>query len=141
MEGIRGVPEFPTTVDEGSDSIINFIQDLLTSWARMKTSSAPSSTPANENMTFLKHALFEYVSFMDVEVGRASDAHQKAKLDMLSANLLQALSLPSPSISADFKVKLRVLHADVVSLLAKNAELKARSAQYLRASSEKESLL
>lgn len=55
--------------------------------------------------------------------------------------MVQALTLPSLNISAEFKAKLKVAHSEVLSLLAKNIELKAKSTQYLCAASEKELLL
>lgn len=55
--------------------------------------------------------------------------------------MAQALTLPSLNVSADFKATLKVVHSDILSLLDKNVELKARSTQCLCASSKRESFL
>lgn len=54
--------------------------------------------------------------------------------------MVQALELPSLNISIDFKLSLKIIHSEIRSLMAKNAELKTQQAQYLRVSNEKESL-
>lgn len=92
-------------------------------------------------MKFLKQSIFEYVSFMDMDIDQASAAKHKDKLEHLSAKLVQALTLPSLNLSVDFKATLKVVHSEILSLLAKNVELKAKSTQYLCAVSERESLL
>ena len=92
-------------------------------------------------MEVLRQSMLEYVAFMDMDVCMASAAAQKDKFDLLSTKLVQALALPSLNVSPKFKATLRAIHSEILSLLARCAELKAKSAQYLRASSEKESLL
>jgi chromosome segregation ATPase len=103
----------------------------------------PSDRPAassEEDLKFLKELMFEYVSFMDMDIGRANVAKHKDELERLSAKLEQALTLPSLNLSADFKATLKVIHSEVLTMLAKNAELKVKRTQYLRAVAEKESL-
>ena len=130
---------------QDADEIVRSIQDLFTSWGQVKTSRPTSSSrpsaSSEEDMKFLKQSIFEYVSFMDMDIGKASAARHKDKLEHLNAKLEQALTLPSLNLSADFKATLKVVHSEVLSLLAKNVKLKAKSTQYLHALSEKESLL
>lgn len=88
-------------------------------------------------MKSLKQSVLEYVSFMDMDIGQASATKNKDKFELLSAKLAQALTLLSLNVSADFKATLKVVHFDILSLLAKNVELKARSTQYLCSTSER----
>ncbi|CAA2997787.1 Hypothetical predicted protein [Olea europaea subsp. europaea] len=131
--------------DECADDIVCSIEDLFTYWGQVKTSRSTStgrlSASSEEDMKFLKQSIFEYVSFMDMDIGQASATKHKDKLELLSAKLVQTLTLSLLNISADFKATLKVVHFDILSLLAKNNELNARSIQYLRAASERDSLL
>ncbi|CAI9775704.1 unnamed protein product [Fraxinus pennsylvanica] len=92
-------------------------------------------------MKTLKQSVFEYISFMDMDIDKANAAKQRDKFEFLSAKMVQTLKLHSLNISSDFKATLKIIHSKISSLLAKNVELKAKSAQYLHDVSEKESLL
>ncbi|XP_022848866.1 uncharacterized protein LOC111371198 [Olea europaea var. sylvestris] len=145
VEPTGNMPELPKIANEDADDIVRSIQDLFTSWGQVKTSRPTStshpSASSEENMKFLKQSIFEYVSFIDMDIDQASATKYKDKLELLSAKLAQALTLPSLNVYADLKATLKVVHFDILSLLVKNVEQKARSTQYFHAASERESLL
>ncbi|CAI9786864.1 unnamed protein product [Fraxinus pennsylvanica] len=106
VEPTGDMPESPRIADEGTDDIVRSIQNLFTSWGQVKTprptstshSSASSSTFSEENMKSLKQSVFEYMSFMYMEIGQASATKQNDKCELLSAKLAQALTLSIESL-------------------------------------------
>ncbi|CAI9756294.1 unnamed protein product [Fraxinus pennsylvanica] len=86
-----------------ADAMVRSIRDLYTSWGQVKTSSAFPE----ENMNNLKQSVFEYVSFMDIDIGKASATRQKDKFELLSVKLAQPLKLPSLNVSFEFKETLK----------------------------------
>ncbi|CAI9776007.1 unnamed protein product [Fraxinus pennsylvanica] len=92
-------------------------------------------------MNILKQSVLEYVSFMDMNIKKASTSNQIETFDLLGAKMAQALELPSLKISSDFRLMLKIIHSEISSLPAKNVELKAKKIQYLNVVIEKESLL
>ncbi|KAL2474296.1 PMD domain-containing protein [Abeliophyllum distichum] len=126
-------------------------EDLFTSWEQAKVShvvrsssasgpSAASTAFSIENMNILKQAVFEYTSFMDMDIVNASATSQRDKFEHLSNQMAQALELPSLKLPTDLKLSLKIIHQEISALLAKNVELKAKKTQYFNAVTEKESL-
>ncbi|XP_022869741.1 uncharacterized protein LOC111389118 [Olea europaea var. sylvestris] len=83
----EGAPS-STIVDEDADGIVRSIQDLFASWGQVQM---PRPTPydrptasSEEDLKFLKGLVFEYVSFMDMDIGRASVARHKDELERLT---------------------------------------------------------
>ncbi|XP_022868135.1 uncharacterized protein LOC111387780, partial [Olea europaea var. sylvestris] len=80
----EGAPS-STIVDEDADRIVRSIQDLFTSWGQVQMPRpAPPDRPAassEEDLKFLRELVFEYVSFMDMDIERASAARHKNELE------------------------------------------------------------
>ncbi|XP_022843263.1 uncharacterized protein LOC111366799 [Olea europaea var. sylvestris] len=88
----EGAPS-STIVDEDADRIVRSIQDLFASWGQVQMPRpTPYDCPAassEEDLKFLKGLVFEYVSFMDMDIGRASVARHKDELERLSLALIR----------------------------------------------------
>lgn len=70
-------------------------------------------------MNILKQSVLQYVSFME-NINKASASKQKENFDLVSEKMAKALELPSLKIPSDFRLTLKIIHAEINSLLAKN---------------------